>query len=853
SSASPALPGEAAPPNGGAGSSASPALPGEAAPPNGGAGSIDVDANLEIKGRRVIVEATTTAEAGAVTLTADVEGPYDLTNPIAWRRLDRRAINAVGLTMSHVDVSKLRPNVTGIIDGKLGVTATDASGDLHISGVTSDAGTIQGDLTMKPGDKSQITVGMSAKLDANEVVRGEANIVLPLHPFDPDAWKQLGERVLKSADIKINPIDVDPSLLAKLHIDAPYRARAQGNITLDEGADKIIVTADITDLSGGHIKQPIAVHSVTTIDDSGVHEATAVMARNQTLLEVEASTPITLDTLANLRGAKLSGLVSIPDANAADLVAVVGRGDVVGGKVGGVFKIGGVIGKPTADGKITLSNIAVAPSITGRKSQVLQELSAKASYDGEYASIDITGIESKAAMINISARVKPTAWREMTASVQATNFDIAPVTAFAPGALSAAKGTITAALKLKGVDPDTGVVEGKLAIHGGRYPLSPLLGTLRSVEAELTIANQRVTINKVDGKLGRGTVHADGYVELAGSEPKKVHVDGKLTDISLVRAFQPTIGANVAIDLTNNGTQFTGDIVVSRAHVAINSSEGVKLLEAAPPSDMVFVDEGGTGEIKLGARPAPTKPWLLATLTLKPVAIEILQEQFQIRGSASGELELSLGQGAVGLDGTIEASRGDIDLLGTRSQLERGQVIFDGTIDPLLNIRVIRELDSLNITAQVAGRASKPEVTMSSDTGSYTQGELYSFFIGGQSAGSSAGGDAQQAGFAAGAGYASALGSQAFNGKVGKWLHLPVRIDLNYEVATATSSQGLRVGAWISAKWFIASRTHPEARVDENRNEVLTEYHLPHNLVLEGQIGVDGGYHNIDLVRRWNW
>ncbi|MEO8841011.1 MAG: hypothetical protein ABI591_32720, partial [Kofleriaceae bacterium] len=37
--ASPALPGEAAPPNGGAGSSASPALPGEAAPPNGGAGS----------------------------------------------------------------------------------------------------------------------------------------------------------------------------------------------------------------------------------------------------------------------------------------------------------------------------------------------------------------------------------------------------------------------------------------------------------------------------------------------------------------------------------------------------------------------------------------------------------------------------------------------------------------------------------------------------------------------------------------------------------------------------------------------------------------------------------------------
>ena len=332
-----------------------------------------------------------------------------------------------------------------------------------------------------------------------------------------------------------------------------------------------------------------------------------------------------------------------------------------------------------------------------------------------------------------------------------------------------------------------------------------------------------------------------------------MHVDGKLTDISLVRALQPTIGASLAIDLTNNGAQFTGDIVVSNAHVAINSSEGVKLLDASPPSDMVFVDEGGMGELKLGAREPPTKPWLIATVNIKPFAIEILQEQFQIRASASGRLELSLGQGSVGLDGTIEASAGDIDLLGTRSQLERGEAIFDGTIDPLLNVRVTRELDNLTVTAQVAGRASKPDVTMSSDTGSYTQGELYSFFIGGQSTGSSAGGDAAQAGYAAGVGYASSVATRLLNDQINKKFHLPVRLDLNYEIATATSTYGLRVGAWISAKWFVASRTHPEARVDENRSEVLTEYHLPRNLVLEGQIGVDGGYHNVDLVRRWNW
>jgi autotransporter translocation and assembly factor TamB len=822
--------------------------PGEVAPPSNPI-AIDVDATLEIKGRRVIVDATTTAEAGAVTLDADVNGPYDLTDVHAWKRLDRRAINVVGVGVSHVDVSKLRPNLTGIVDGKLGLTATDASGDVHISDVSSDVGTIQGDLTMKPDDKSQIALGMSAKLDANEVISGDAKIALPLHPFDPDAWKQLGKRVLKSADIVIKPVDIDPNLLAKLHINAPYRARAQGVITLDEGADKITVIADVADLSGGHIKQPIAVHSETTLDDKGVHETTDVKTRNQTLIKIEASSPLTLDTLTGIRQAKLDGLITIPDANAADIVAVIGRGDVVGGKVAGIFKIGGVIGKPTGDGKLTLTNIAVAPSISGRKSAVLQELSTKASFDGEIATLDIKGIESKTATLDVNVRVKPTAWRDLTASVQAVNFDIAPATAFAPGALSAAKGTITASLKLQGVDPETGVVEGKLQIHGGRYPLSPLLGTLRSIEAELTIANQRVTIAAIDGKLGKGTIHANGYVTLAGSEPKKLHVDGVLTDISLVRAFQPTIGANVAIDLTNSGAQFTGDIVVSRAHVEIVTSGGVKLLDATPPSDILFVEDGQLGDVKLGARQPPTKPWLLANVDIRSTAIEILQEQFQIRGAASGKVELSLGQGSVGLDGTIEATRGDIDLLGTRSQLERGEVIFDGTVDPLLNVRVVRELDALTITAQVSGRASKPEVTMSSDTGSYTQGELYSFFLGGQSSGS----DATQAGYAAGAGFASALVSQRFNDQIGKRLHLPVRVDLNYEVGTATSTEALRVGTWFTAKLFFAARAHPEARVDENASEILGEYHLRNNIVIEAQWGIDGANDSADLVRRWNW
>jgi hypothetical protein len=825
---------------------------------------IDAELDLEIKGRRVILDGVTTADAGAISLAADVEGPYDLTDVKAWKRLDRKAINEIGVGVSKVDLSKLgRPKLVGIVDGKLGLTASNASGDLHISQVTSDAGVFSGDITFKPDDRSQIDVGLDGHLDELDFLDGGAKIALPTHPFDPKGWQELGKRALKSADITIKPVDITPALLAKVHLDQPYSARVQSHIVAAEGADSITVTSDVNDLVGGHIKQPIAVHSETTIDGQGVHTVTNISSRNQTLMSIEATTPVTLETLDGLKRAKLDGTISIPDADAADFVAVVGRGDVVGGKIGGKFKIGGVMEKPTAEGKLTLQNVEVAPSISGRKAPVLHDLELKASYDGELAKLDIIGNETKSSTLKISAQLKPTAWKEMTASIQAVNFDIAPAMAFLPGALSAAKGTITASLQLKGLDPDTGDVEGRLVVNGGRYPLSPLLGTLRAIEAEINVANHKVTITKVDGKLGKGTVHATGSLELEGAEPRKLHIDGLLTDISLIRAMQPTINATLAVDLTNNGAQFTGDIVVSRAKVSIVSSGGASLLEAGSPSDMVFVDEGASiSDLKLGARQPPTKPWLLATVDIKPTELEILQEQFQIRGSAKGSLSLSLGQGSVGLDGTIEATRGDINLLGTQSQLERGEVIFDGTPDPLLNIRVVRELDTMNITAQVSGRASKPEVQMSADQGNYTQGELYTFFLGGQSAGTN--GDATQAGYAAGAGYGSAL----LSNKINKALKLPVRIDFNYEVATATSSDGVRVGAWFSPRWLcqvgvdcvsVASRTHPHALIDENRSEALLEWHLPtltaihwHNVIMQVQVGTDG-YQNIDLVRRWNW
>ena len=819
---------------------------------------MDLDADVKIAGRHVVADATAVAEAGAIVLRVDLEGPSDLTDPRAWKRLDRRAVTEIGFAVSHLDLARLgRPKLNGSVDGKLGVTSTTASGDLTISNIVSDAGTFGGDLTLAPNGHN-LDVGLAVRLDGAEVVDGVATIALPLHPFDPAGWGALGERLLKSAQINVKPIEVDPVLLAKFRIHVPYHAKLDASITAAEGADSVTVKANLHGLAGGIIKQPIEVAATAILDEhTGLVAATTISVGNQALIRVTADAPVSVLTLAAIKATKLHALVEFPDGNAKDIAAVIGRGDVTRGSLTGTVEINGTVGAPTAVADVTLAKIQIPASLAGRKPAMLERLGIKATWDGQIADLEVSGQEAADSTLEIRAHGDPRQPTTVTTSLDATRFDLAPVTAFATGAVSAARGTLDAHLVLNGIDPATGEVSGTLKLTNGRVPLSALLGTLRAINADVTIENHQVKLTKLEAKLGEGTLVATGNMELAGSVPMKLHADARVNDVSLVRAFQPTLGAVVTVDLQNRGGQWSGKIDINRAHVEIVKSGGVKLLEASPPVDLVFVDEAGHDAVTLGARPPPERPWLISHITLHPTAIRVLQDQFQVRGSALGELELSLGQGSVGLDGTVEATRADIDVLGTRSILEIGQMNFDGTTDPLIDVRVIRELGSLIVTAQITGRASAPQLEMSSDTGTYTQGELYAMFIGGQASGTQAGGNVAQAGEAAGAGYASSVASSKINGA---WLaaskrlglRFNVRLDFNYEVGTATSSDAIRVGYWYNSRIFIAGRTRPASRVDENSNEVLLEYHLRGNSLIQATVG-DRGYDGIDYVRRWHW
>ena len=157
--------------------------------------------------------------------------------------------------------------------------------------------------------------------------------------------------------------------------------------------------------------------------------------------------------------------------------------------------------------------------------------------------LDITGHETGGRLLKISARGKPDSLDSVVASIEAANFDIAPFLAFAPpGPTVGMRGLVSGVLKLRGLDPQTGDVRGRLVISEVRVPLAAELGTLRSGLLEIDIVKKEVHA-KLDGKIGRGTVKGKALLRLTGSMPTAAELTLALRKVSPIGEIQPVIDA----------------------------------------------------------------------------------------------------------------------------------------------------------------------------------------------------------------------------------------------------------------------------------------------------------------------
>jgi len=817
---------------------------------------IDVGGIVKLQPGRVRIDARVAgAGIGAISADIDLAAPRRIEDATAWQRLDRAAIQRGKIVLDRLDLAELarvtgsEVQVAGRVDGTITLTATESNGTITARDVTTPKiqAPLDVDLTIDQIEKTAVAIRLTAVLRDIATAKAQALVAIPARPFDPGAWARLGTDDLRGASIRVDDLVLDAERSRKLGLGEAWYGKGKLEATIAPGLRDAQLTIDVTDVRGGVIVQPVAAHLDGDIDQDGAHAILTGSAGGRELITGEVRVPLGLAELrdggaAQLRDTAVDGTITIRRSSVRTLTATLGRSDDIVGTIDGTVTIAGTVATPTAKAIVTLREI-------GFRRPTLRQLEVRAGWDAGVVTVAARGAQHDGGKLALDGRADTAALDRATARLTAKGFDLAPLAQLGPPEVLGVRGILDARVDVAGVDPATAQVNGFLHLKEGNMPLGPQLGTMRDAKIDVGLERGALTAG-VDGKVGNGTIHVKSRGTLQGLMPRTLSTEVTADGITLIGDVEPRIAGVARATLRRTGDTWRIDGEVRHGTVVIPERDEVKLHAAGMPDDMVIIENGrpppraiepeAAWQSLLGQR--PTHPTLIAAIKIRRIRVH----SKELRGIVRGDLTLTAGDDGVALDGELHASQGSVALFDRRYRIDRGRVVFDGGVDPNLDVALIHDFPQLTLYINVRGRVSQPDLELSSRPATYTEGQLLSFLMGG-SPGRDPGTEVRDAA----TGVASSLLSQKVGGAVGNYL--PVQVDvLRYDAATASSSASFTVGKWFTRRLFVAYQRRVEARPDQNAGEAQLEYWLAPDVMVEAKAG-DRGHHDADLlwIRRW--
>jgi hypothetical protein len=859
----------------------------------------DGDVKIEARDKQVLANVdVSTAKSGSVKLALDVDAPEDITNAVAWRKLGRSSIRTAQLTLQGIklaDVAKLASAapMTGTVDGSVELSPAKAGGAIKIRGVqlqqTKDLGSITADLTVTQAANHELRTALTAKLVPNPnavaakdlTQNGQAKLVIeagfmtPDRIFDPAAWRRLGHSAFRGGTLRAERLAFQPGTLERIGIVSDMRGELAVGADIEAGMKAVRFAVSLHNLRGGLFAKPLAVSLVGAVDDKSTRANADVRSEGITLVHFGSEIPVTLDQLrtdaAKAKTAPIRAQLRIPHVPAKALMTALGTSQITGGTLDGTIDIAGTVAKPTVDAKLVAHDVTV-PNESLRQVQQIKQLTIAANWDGAAGKVAIDGNQSCGGTLKVRAAGSPADLDKVTATIFAKQIDIAPLVAFMPGPAGGLGGRMDADFKLAGANPKTAQLAGSLWIQDGRIPIAPSVGTLFKGDVKIDIKNQVFGL-RLTGKLGRGDVHVTANAPLDGVTPRSGKLQVKIEKVQLIGTTEPILTGIVDADVARIGDTWRSNVRITRMHVKVPEEKGTKLSPVGAPADLVYggekihhgknkgmdvpqgivKDDSGPADFKPPSqvegtparRKLPEDPAIVAQVQMRNIFVE----SEEVRGLVGGRLTLSVANNKeVGIVGNIHLSRAVLDLFNRRYQVDKAALYFDGSPDPVLDVRITHDFRDVTTITEVRGRLSKPELILSSQPGRYSQAELLGFLLGGEP-------DSDPEMAPSASERVTGAGASIVSNKIGGYVKkaLPVDVDvLRYEAASAHSSAAVTVGTWITDTLFLAYRRHLEARPDENAGEGEVEYWIRRRLVLEAVVG-DRGIHGADLLWRRRW
>ena len=392
-------------------------------------------------------------------------------------------------------------------------------------------------------------------------------------------------------------------------------------------------------------------------------------------------------------------------------------------------------------------------------------------------------------------------------------------------------------------------LNGDLAVRGGSLRLVPAGEPYHDIQARLTLANNRLHVDRLSAASSTGTLRTSGWLETDGLRLKHLQLSLQAQEFTAMNtaSFQARFTGAVEAQGSLDALALKGDLTVPRARI------GVDYFGAGPasvlPSDLTVSGVyGGDPEEEAAAkeeaeRESPVMRMLQTELRLRlPRNVWVVGPETAVEVQGSLLVDKNFNEPFV-IGGSAQAVRGFVTYKGRKFEIERGRITFTGAdkINPIFDVVGRHDVSDYAITLHVEGESRHPRLTFSS-TPDLPDEDILSLLAFGKTIDRLSGSE-QTALSAQGAAIAGNILSGILEKRVGNTLGLDtLEVDVGDELGTGS----VRGGRYVTQDLFLSYESHLG---EQSGNTVEVEYSLGPRVKLKGASD-DQGQSSLDLFWR---
>ena len=392
-------------------------------------------------------------------------------------------------------------------------------------------------------------------------------------------------------------------------------------------------------------------------------------------------------------------------------------------------------------------------------------------------------------------------------------------------------------------------IKGGLAIRGGVLRLVPTGEPYHDIQAQLTLTNNRLDIDRLSAASSTGTLRTSGWLETDGLRLKHLQISLQAQEFTALHTASVQARLTGAVEARGSldALALKGDLSVPRARIRVDHFGAGPA--SVSPSDLTVsgVYGGDPEETESATEEAEPESPVMRILQTKlrvrlPRNVWVVGPETAVEVQGSLRVDKNLNEPFV-IGGSVQAVRGFVTFKGRKFDLERGQVTFTGAdeINPILDVVGRHDVSDYAITLHVEGESRRPRLTFHS-TPDLPDEDILSLLAFGKTIDRLSGSE-QTALSAQGAAIAGNILSGILEKRVGNTLGLDtLEVDVGDELGTGS----VRGGRYVTQDLFLS---YERQLGEQSGNTVEVEYSLGPRVKLKGASD-DQGQSSLDLFWR---